>query len=77
MKDQFRQRSGSQEVYVLPGAPGPYGDHLFYFLVSLKDGSVLEILAPRSYSSPGERDDKPTHYDRVVRNLIESLEMIE
>jgi hypothetical protein len=77
MKDQFRQRIGAWEVYVLPGAPGPYGDHAFYYLVPLKDGSVLEILAPRSTSYPGARDDKPTHYDQMIRRLIETLEVIE
>jgi hypothetical protein len=77
MKDQFRQRIGAWEVYVFPGAPGPYGDHAFYYLVSLKDGSVLEILASRSTSYPGDPDDKPTHYDRVIQRLIESLEVME
>ncbi|MFL6262761.1 MAG: hypothetical protein ACJ76Y_23930 [Thermoanaerobaculia bacterium] len=72
MKDQFRQKIGPWETYVLPGAPGPYGEHLFYYLVPLKDGSVLEILAHRTDS-----EDKPTHYDEVIRKLIESLEMVE
>ena len=76
-KDQLRQRIGRWEVYVLPGAPGPHGEHGFYFLVPLPDRSVLEILAPRSYSYPGAKDDKPTHYDAVIRRLIESLEVSE
>ena len=74
MKDPFRQRMGSWEVYVLPGAPGPYGDKAFYYLVVLKDQSILEILAPRSSDEEGE---KPNHYDRVIRRLIESLEVVE
>lgn len=77
MKDPFRQRIGALEVYVLPGAPGPYGDHAFYYLVSFKDGSVLEIFAPRSTSYSSDPENKPTHYDRVIRRLIESLEVIE
>lgn len=72
MKDQVRQQIGAWETYVLPGAPGPYGDKALYYLVVLKDQSVLEIMAPRS-----DLDDKPTHYDRVIRRLIESLEVIE
>jgi hypothetical protein len=76
-KDSFRQKIGAWEVYVLPGAPGPYGEHAFYYLVPLKDQSILEILAPRSTSYPGDKDDKPTHYDKVIRRLIESLEMVE
>ena len=77
MKEPFRQRIGAREVYVLPGAPGPYGDHAFYYLVPLKDGSVLEIMAPRSTSYASDPKDKPTHYDQVIRRLIESLEVIE
>lgn len=74
MKDSFRQQIGTWEVYVLPGAPGPYGDKAFYYLIPLKDQdhSVLEIFAPRS-----DLEDKPTHYDRVIRGLIESLEVIK
>lgn len=77
VKDQFRQEIGVWQVYVLPAAPGPYGEHAFYYLVPLKDQSVLEILAPRSYSDSGDREDEPTHYDQVIRRLIESLEIIE
>lgn len=72
MKDQFRQKIGPWEAYVLPGAPGPYGDHLFFYMIPLKDGSTLEIMAPKT-----DGKDKPTHYDQVVRSLIESLEMVE
>ena len=72
MKDQLRQQLGAWETYVLPGAPGPYGDKALYYLVVLKDRSVLEIMAPRS-----DLDDKPTQYDRVIRRLIESLQVIE
>jgi hypothetical protein len=72
MKAQFRQQIGAWEAYVLPGAPGPYGDKALYSLVALKDGSVLQIMAPRF-----DPDDKPTQYDRVIRRLIESLEVIE
>lgn len=73
MKDSFRQQIGAWEVYVLPGAPAPYGDKAFYYLIPLKDQgqSVLEISAPRS-----DLEDKPTHYDRVIRGLIESLEVV-
>jgi hypothetical protein len=74
MKDSFRQRIGAWEVYVLPGAPGPYGDKALYDLVVLKDQSVLEIMAPR-FSDEDQK--KPSHYDRVIRRLIESLEVIE
>lgn len=77
MKDVFRQKIGPWEVYALPGAPGPYGELAFYYLVPLKDQSVLEIMAPRSTSYPWDKEDKPTHYDRVIRRLIESLEMVE
>jgi hypothetical protein len=77
LKDSFRQKIGAWEIYVLPGAPGPYGEHGFYYLVPLKNQSILEILAPRSTSYPGDKDDKPTHYDKVIRRLIQSLEMIE
>jgi len=70
MKEQLRQKVGAWEVYVLPGAPGPYGDMAFYYLISLRDQSVLEISAPKS-----DLEDKPTHYDRVIQRLIESLEI--
>jgi len=72
MKEQLRRKMGGWEVYVLPGAPGPYGDMAFYYLISLKDGSVLEIVAPRS-----DLEGKPTHYDRVIHRLIESLEVVK
>lgn len=72
MKDQFRQQIGAWEVYVFPGAPGPYGDKAFYYLIALKDRSILEIFAPRS-----DLEEKLTHYDRVVRKLIETLEEIK
>lgn len=75
-KDELRQRIGAWEVYVLPGAPGPYGDQAFYYLISLKNGSVLEILAPRSTSYPSDPDNRPTGYDRVIRRLIETLEVL-
>ena len=74
MKDPFRQRMGAWEVYVLPGAPGPYGDKAFYYLVVLKDQSILQIFAPRSSD---EYEEKPSGYDRVIRRLIESLEVVE
>ena len=74
MKDPFRQRIGPWEVYVLPGAPGPYGDKAFYDLVVLKDQSILQIFAPRFSDEEGK---KPSYYDRVIRRLIESLEVIE
>ena len=77
LKDSFRQKIGAWEVYVLPGAPGPYGEHAFYYLIPLQGQSILEIFAPRSTSYPGDKDDKPTHYDRVIRRLIESLERVE
>lgn len=63
---------GPREAYVLPAFPGPYGDHMFYYLVPLKDGSILEIYAPKT-----DEENKPTHYDQVIRRLIESLEMVE
>ncbi len=71
MKDPFRQPIGAWDVYVLPGAPGPYGDKAFYYLVALEDRSVLEISAPRT-----DEEEKPTHYDQVIRKLIESLEAV-
>jgi hypothetical protein len=72
MKDQFRQKIGPWEAYVLPGHPIPYGDHLFYSMIPLKDGSVLEIFAHKT-----DLKGQPTHYDEVIRKLIESLEMVE
>ncbi|HSS49978.1 MAG TPA: hypothetical protein VLX28_13665 [Thermoanaerobaculia bacterium] len=72
MKDQFRQQIGAWQVYVFPGAPGPYGDQAFYYLIDLKDQSILEITAARS-----DWPDKPTHYDRVIRKLIETLEAVK
>ena len=71
MKDQFRQQIGAWKVYVFPGAPGPYGDQAFYYLIDLKDQSILEITAARS-----DERDKPTHYDRVIRRLIETLKAV-
>jgi hypothetical protein len=72
MKDQFRQKIGPWEAYVLPGHPVPFGDHLFYSMIPLKDGSVLEIFAHKT-----DLKGQPTHYDEVIRKLIESLEMVE
>ena len=77
MKDVVRQRIGAWEVYVLPGAPGPYGDQAIYDVIPLKDGSILEILAPRFSSYSSDPDNRPTGYDRVIRRLIETLEIIE
>ena len=76
LKETFRQSIGSWTVYVLPGYPGPYGDKALYYLVPLKDGSILEIVAMKNYveDAPQER---PTGYDPVIRRLIESLEVTE
>ena len=57
---------------MLPGYPGPYGDKALYYLVPLKDGSILEIVAPKSYIEDAQQE-QPTHYDTVIRGLIESL----
>ena len=72
LKEPFRQSIGSWTVYVLPGYPAPYGDKLLYYLVPLKDGSILEISAPKNYIEDGLKEG-PTDYDPVIRRLIESL----
>lgn len=72
LKEPLRQSIGSWTVYVLPGYPGPYGDKALYYLVPLKDGSILEIVAPKSYLEDALKE-RPTDYDPVIRGLIESL----
>jgi hypothetical protein len=76
LKEPLRQSIGSWVVYVLPGYPGPYGDKALYYLVPLKDGSILEIVAPKSYLEDSQQE-QPTHYDTVIRGLIESLTVTE
>ncbi|MGH9360809.1 MAG: hypothetical protein ACRD2T_02760 [Thermoanaerobaculia bacterium] len=47
----------------------------------LADGSVLEIVAHRLYYAErrdlGRREGKATRYDRVIEDLIRSMELSE
>ena len=61
-------------AYKLPGAPGPFGDELHYYLVPMSNGDILELSAPRHYLS---RDNPElTRYDKDIEAIISSIEEI-
>lgn len=77
------QRIGGHEVRELPCYPGPYGENAFCWLVKLPEGQNtptgwLLLSAPRFFEAEdgGEEDGaapRPTGYDRVLREMLETL----
>jgi hypothetical protein len=61
---------GGHRVQKFPGFPGPYGSAAFYYLVPLRDGTVLEFTAHRSFLEAPRGD---TGYDRVIEQIIGTL----
>jgi hypothetical protein len=61
---------GAHRTQKFPGYPGPYGSAAFYYLVPLRDGSVLELTAHRTFLEAPRGD---TGYDRVIEQIIGTL----
>jgi len=61
---------GGHRVQKFPGFPGPYGNAAFYYLVPLRDGSVLELTGHRAFLEAPKGD---TGYDRVIEQIIGTL----
>jgi len=78
-KDEYKVTLGKRLAYRLPGAPGPYGDQAFYYLVPAAAGSLVEIEAHRLYFSDQVKTASgghaETHYDRVIETIIKSLKL--
>lgn len=79
-KTDFKTQIGKYTVYKFPGSPGPYGDQAFYYLVSLHEHNVLEIMAHRYYfrekGSAPQGGHPKTHYDKDIEELIRTLKVI-
>lgn len=78
-KTDFKTQIGGFTVYKLPGIPGPYGDQAFYYLVSLPDHKVLEVMAHRYYfrekGSASQGGHPRTNYDKDIEELIRTLKV--
>jgi hypothetical protein len=72
-RDQWKTTVGGREVYRLPGYPGPYGDALFYYLMPIRDGEVLELFAHRRHLDAARTE---TGYDQVIEGIIASFRLI-
>ena len=71
-KDEFKVHLGTNTAYRLPGAPGPFGDEAFYYLVPLRSNIVYELSAHKYYMREGSRQE--THYDRDIETIITGME---
>jgi hypothetical protein len=80
-REEWKKKIGEHTVYRLPGAPGPYGDSAFYYLVMVDKG-ILEISAHEGYLRDVDKyvkEGKPlpsTHYDKDIELIIASLEIL-
>jgi hypothetical protein len=72
-RDQWKITVGGRDVYRLPGYPGPYGDAAFYYLMPVRDGLVLELVAHKKHLDATRTD---TGYDRVIEGIIASFRLI-
>ncbi len=72
---QFETTIGGRTAYELPATHGPTSQQLFYYLVPLTDGALLEIAGHRYYLHPSDNSTAgpPTHYDAVIATLLRSL----
>lgn len=61
---------GPHRVQKFPGFPGPYGSAAFYYLVPLRDGTVLELAGHRAFLEAPRGD---TGYDAVIEQIIGTL----
>ena len=69
----YKKNIGAHEVYQLPGYPGPYGDALYYYLLPLANGDILEFGAHNLFFR--NADPPPaTDYDQVIEKIITTLE---
>ena len=80
-REEWKEKIGKHTVYRLPGAPGPYGEKAFYYLIVI-DNRILEITAHKGYLRDVEKyvkEGKPlpsTHYDKDIELIIASLEIL-
>jgi len=80
-REEWKENVGKHTVYKLPGAPGPYGENAFYYLVMVDKG-ILEISAHEGYLRDVDKyvkEGKPlpsTHYDKDIELIIASLEIL-
>lgn len=74
-RPEFRTRVGNRTVYELPAHDGPSHQQVFYYLVPLSNGRILEIAGHRHYFNDGRSSlsPPPTGYDDIIRRIIESL----
>jgi hypothetical protein len=79
LKEGEKKSIGGHVVYQLPGFPGPYGDSAFYYILPVDGGDVLEFGAHKFYFRgvhPKSEDPAQTHYDRIIEQVIATLEFI-
>ena len=79
LKEGFKKNIGRQVVYQLPGFPGPYGDAMFYTLIPVAGGDILEIGGHRLYfrdGHPKSGEASKTGYDRTIEQIIRTLKFL-
>jgi hypothetical protein len=74
---QFETNVNGRLVYELPATKGPITQHIYYYLVPLANGTIIEIAGHRYYfKTPHDTDTtRPTHYDTVIADIIRSLRL--
>ena len=81
MKSMLREGNkktiGAHEVYQLPGYPGPYGDAVYYYLLPLANGDLLEFGAHKLFFrnvDPKNPEQSPaTDYNQIIEKIIATL----
>lgn len=71
---------GPYDVAKFPGAPGPYGENAFYYLLPLSDELVVEFSAHRqrfSNLSKHERTEGETWYDDIIEQIISTVRLAQ
>ena len=72
LKEGHKKNIGAHEVYQLPGYPGPYGDAVYYYLLPLANGDLLEFGAHKLFFR--NADPPPaTDYDQIIEKIITTL----
>ena len=70
---------GSYQVTKLPGAPGPYGDRAYYYLLPISDDLIIEFIGSRQRFSKFNISDTTmteSHYDKVIENIISTFTLL-
>ena len=74
-----KKRTGSHTVYTLPGAPGPYGDAAFFYVLPASDNLVIEVMGSKEYPKGNEfpKSGEKTNYDKVIEQILSTFRLIK